>query len=54
MEPVQPLPPIVADQPNGGVSEHKVIQTLTDDDAAYNTLAVKHNALVKHVKEYCS
>jgi len=53
LEPAPALAPVVPDQSNGGVSERKVLQTLTDDDAAYNTLAARHNALSAHVKKFC-
>jgi hypothetical protein len=53
MEKAGSLPPIVPDLPNGQVSERKLYAQDNDDVAAYNTLAVKHNALVDHVKKFC-
>lgn len=54
LELAPPLPPIVPDEPDGKLSEKALTKTLTDDDAAYNTLAAKHNAGVNHIRKFCS
>lgn len=53
MQRADPLAPITPDEPNGKASQHLILNTLNNDDTAYDKLAVKHNKLIDHVEKFC-